>query len=223
MSEGLHQSRGCIRRHATVAECAQVSPENAVGANQPAACYRGAFAHTAPPSHVRAVDTGLRQLTQVDTGLPRYAIGENEPIATQDGTSRYIAVSRHIPVHPPGRAVYTSWRRLTQVDAGLPPHAYAQNEPTVRRVVDTVGASERQCAPVYVTCECAKRTHGGGLRTFRPLQAASPSASPRSNAPPPNATPCYEVLRHATPRNRMQPISSSSKTNPNLCTGDDRP
>jgi hypothetical protein len=75
---------------------------------------------------VDEVDTGLRQLTQVDAGLRPRAIVQNEPTAADFGRWRAAAVDAGLP-------------QLTQVDVGLRLRATVQNEPTAPFSDVTIG------------------------------------------------------------------------------------
>ncbi len=86
------------------------------------------------------VDTGLRQLTQVDENRDLEkrthrvaACNAMQPHATWCNAVQPIcAVGQNEPTARP--AVDTGLRQLTQVDAGLPQQAVWKNEPTVAHV-----------------------------------------------------------------------------------------
>ena len=72
----------------------QMHPEKPISQNEPTVAHLGTFRCIFPPRPAAAVDTGLRQLTPVNPGLPRHAIWQNEPTAAHVGTCRHMSAHR---------------------------------------------------------------------------------------------------------------------------------
>ena len=80
------------KMHPNAPQHTQMHPQNANRQNEPTMAQLGAFGCISPQPAAPAVDTGLRQLTPVNPGLPAHAIWQNEP--TDSPTAAFSARAR---------------------------------------------------------------------------------------------------------------------------------